>query len=125
MREVVSGLLMFCGNGDVEFGEACDDGNLANGDGCSSTCEIEPPAVCGNGVIESGEECDGVNLGGETCNSIFGCSGGLLLCNNDCTFDDSSCSGCCTAVGESCNNDGDCCSGNCSNGPPASRVCQP
>jgi len=24
--------------------EQCDDGNMANGDGCSSECEIEPPA---------------------------------------------------------------------------------
>jgi len=30
-----------CGNGIVEHGEACDDGNLVNGDGCSSDCQIE------------------------------------------------------------------------------------
>ena len=37
-----------CGNGILETGEECDDGNLINGDGCSSTCTIEeaPP---GNG----------------------------------------------------------------------------
>lgn len=27
-----------CGNGKVEAGEECDDGNLKDGDGCSSTC---------------------------------------------------------------------------------------
>jgi len=30
-----------CGNGVVEDGEECDDGNVAPGDGCSATCEIE------------------------------------------------------------------------------------
>ena len=30
-----------CGNGTIEAGEACDDGNLLNNDGCSSTCTVE------------------------------------------------------------------------------------
>ena len=30
-----------CGNGILETGEQCDDGNLVNGDGCSSLCKIE------------------------------------------------------------------------------------
>jgi len=40
--------VVVCGNGTKEPGEQCDDGNIANGDGCSSTClfefvtEIEP-----------------------------------------------------------------------------------
>ncbi len=29
-----------CGNGTLEFGEACDDGNLVDDDGCTNTCEI-------------------------------------------------------------------------------------
>jgi TonB family protein len=32
-----------CGNGVVEDGETCDDGNRTGGDGCSATCEREPP----------------------------------------------------------------------------------
>ena len=36
-------LWLACGNGRVECGEACDDGNVADGDGCSALCEIEPP----------------------------------------------------------------------------------
>ncbi len=35
-----------CGNGIVEAGEQCDDGNLVDGDGCSSTCQIEPGFRC-------------------------------------------------------------------------------
>jgi TonB family protein len=36
-----------CGNGSVEAGEPCDDGNTTGGDGCSATCRIEvmPPPV--------------------------------------------------------------------------------
>ena len=30
-----------CGNGVVETGEQCDDGNMAAGDGCSATCQTE------------------------------------------------------------------------------------
>jgi cysteine-rich repeat protein len=30
-----------CGNGSVEAGEQCDDGNTTSGDGCSATCKIE------------------------------------------------------------------------------------
>jgi cysteine-rich repeat protein len=30
-----------CGNGVIEFGEECDDGNLIDGDGCSSACTVE------------------------------------------------------------------------------------
>jgi len=35
-----------CGNGNLEPGEECDDGNLANRDGCSSTCKIEQGFTC-------------------------------------------------------------------------------
>jgi len=31
-----------CGNGRLEGGEACDDGNNVDGDTCSATCTIEP-----------------------------------------------------------------------------------
>lgn len=33
-----------CGDGRVDAGEACDDGNKTNGDGCSCTCAVEQPA---------------------------------------------------------------------------------
>jgi len=43
-RAVVTG---FCGNGDVELGESCDDGDdpdrrLTDGDGCDALCQTEP-----------------------------------------------------------------------------------
>jgi fibro-slime domain-containing protein len=72
-----------CGDGRLGFGEYCDDGNIANGDGCTSTCTLEPGytcptpgsvcthiAFCGDGKLSvaSGEECDDGNmLGGDGC----------------------------------------------------------
>ncbi len=32
---------VLCGNGNVDNGEECDDGNMADGDGCSSACVLE------------------------------------------------------------------------------------
>jgi len=34
-----------CGNGALEGLEQCDDHNLVNGDGCSSTCTVQPVTV--------------------------------------------------------------------------------
>jgi len=37
-----------CGNGVLDFGEQCDDGNWIDGDCCSSACQIDPDgAACG------------------------------------------------------------------------------
>jgi cysteine-rich repeat protein len=34
-----------CGNGAVDTGEECDDGNMTGGDGCSATCAVERDAA--------------------------------------------------------------------------------
>jgi len=58
-----------CGNGKIDEGEECDDGNTVNGDGCSSQCLRE--VGCGNGKIDEGEECDdGNTVNGDGCSSI-------------------------------------------------------
>jgi len=44
-----------CGNGMLDPGEQCDDGNTINGDACDINCTV--PA-CGNGIIDPGEQCD-------------------------------------------------------------------
>ena len=36
----------FCGDGLVSVSEKCDDGNTENGDGCSSSCNIEKKYNC-------------------------------------------------------------------------------
>ncbi len=50
-----------CGNGIVDSSEQCDDGNLVNGDGCSSTCQLEVAPSCGDGNLDPGEQCDDSN----------------------------------------------------------------
>jgi fibro-slime domain-containing protein len=71
-----------CGNGQLDPGEACDDGNKNSGDGCTKLCQktdgFDCPtpgqpcvitAVCGDGVLASTEQCDDHNK-----NSGDGCS---------------------------------------------------
>ena len=55
-----------CGNDLLEPGEQCDDGNTEDGDGCSSTCQLEIVPGCGNGIWEpvDGEQCDWGPLNG-------------------------------------------------------------
>ncbi|MEZ4452771.1 MAG: hypothetical protein R3B09_25140 [Nannocystaceae bacterium] len=49
-----------CGNGVVEMGEACDDGNDDELDGCTSACEEGPvcPAGTENCPCDVGDTCD-------------------------------------------------------------------
>ena len=55
-----------CGNGVVDPGEACDDGNIADGDGCTSDCQRA--VVCGDGIQDLGEQCDdGDRVDGDGC----------------------------------------------------------
>ncbi len=63
-----------CGDGKVNGSEHCDDGNLADGDGCSSACLIEAgylctgyvpstcAVTCGDAIVAPGEGCDDGNL---------------------------------------------------------------
>lgn len=59
-----------CGDAVLDNVEACDDGNLVSGDGCSAECTSNE--ACGNGVIDVqvGEDCDDNNvLSSDGCNS--------------------------------------------------------
>ena len=44
-----------CGDGVVQAGETCDDGNNRGFDGCGPTCQVE---FCGDGIAQLDEECD-------------------------------------------------------------------
>ncbi|MEM6928395.1 MAG: DUF4215 domain-containing protein, partial [Myxococcota bacterium] len=51
----------------VATGEACDDGNTTDGDGCQADCAMP---TCGDGVADVGEICDdGNTTSGDGCNA--------------------------------------------------------
>ena len=90
----------YCGDGFISPCETCDDWNETDGDGCSSTCEVEPcfncygepsvctyEGVCGNGFVDICETCDDANeTDGDGCSSTcrvencFVCSGDPSVC---------------------------------------------
>jgi cysteine-rich repeat protein len=59
---------MQCGDGRLDPGEVCDDGNSLSGDGCASDCRSNE--TCGNRVVDqvAGEVCDdGNHVSGDGC----------------------------------------------------------
>ncbi len=79
--------LFGCGNNLLNIGEQCDDGNLINGDGCSSSCVITPvylvssyppngaidariPHVSGNPAITYGWDSINLTFSGYTQNIV-------------------------------------------------------
>jgi cysteine-rich repeat protein len=89
-----------CGDGTEQFGEACDDGNTADGDGCRADCTEE---ICGDGTPDPQEECDDGNTVSDDG------------CRADCT--DEVCGDATTDIGEACDDgntaDGDGCRADC------------
>lgn len=78
-----------CGNGKVEAGEDCDDGNILPGDGCFQ-CKVD---FCGNGKLDGAEVCDGSVPDGKTCANASGNDklNGKLACSTTCTWDYKDC----------------------------------
>ena len=66
---------VLCGNGVVEAGEECDDGNLIDGDGCSSTCTVEA-AACPYGMVSYWTFDEG---SGSTAADSVGTNNGQLI----------------------------------------------
>jgi RHS repeat-associated core domain len=88
-----------CGNGIVEAGETCDDGNYASGDGCSADCQVE--------------KCFGVVCAGlDSCHQ-GGCDPETGLCAVSPTADGSSCDD-----GSLCTQGDTCQAGACTGGDP-------
>lgn len=78
-------VLPVCGNGKLEAGEECDDGNSESGDTCSPSCQFTEIAVsCGDGVVQdaTGEVCDLGDQNGIPCNPAYGES--CTYCGQNC-----------------------------------------
>ncbi len=69
-----------CGDGKVEQGEDCDDGNGNDLDACSNTCTV---TFCGDGFIQDGEACDDGKLS-PTSPCLPGCV--LAVCGDGFTL---------------------------------------
>ena len=69
-----------CGNNILNTGEACDDGNLLDGDYCASNCSAIT-GYCGDSIVQSNERCDPLlhHCCGPTCQSILPAN---TLCRN-------------------------------------------
>jgi uncharacterized delta-60 repeat protein len=82
--------LVTCGNGGLDGDEACDDGNLVNGDCCSALCTVEHAGtVCRAAAsgCDAAEVCDGLSAscspntglpdsdGDGLCDAIDPCTG--------------------------------------------------
>jgi hypothetical protein len=119
-----------CGDGDLDGSEECDDGNVFDGDCCSSSCEYDAPgSSCTDNNPCTDDACNGAGVclhtnntapcdddlfctgsdtcAGGTCSMHAGdpCAGGLE-CNNTCNeaFDE-----CQASFGTPCTDDGNQC----------------
>ncbi|MFC1648517.1 DUF4215 domain-containing protein [Nanoarchaeota archaeon] len=89
----------FCGDGNVDPGEECDDSNNADNDGCDANCFNE---YCGDSILQSSEQCDdGGNVDNDGCNAqcvVEYCGDGILhptlgeQCDDGNNFDGDECS---------------------------------
>src|SRR5262249_60197023 len=81
-----------CGDGILDAGETCDDGNTLPNDCCSPTCQIEPAStICrpATGPCDVQETCNGsatcpadvLRLAGTMCRAGAGVCDGAEVCN--------------------------------------------
>lgn len=110
---VCRGDCTYCGDGTVDSGEQCDDGNTNNGDACANDCTLN--AVCGDGTI---------NAPGETCEPPGSTQPNGNVCRGDCTY----CGDGTLDSGEECDdgntNNGDACRNDCTEPGPAIDICK-
>jgi cysteine-rich repeat protein len=92
-----------CGNGVVEEGEQCDDGNDDDDDACTNDCTVPTGHTCGcgNGHLDSGEQCDDGNTrSGDGCSAT--CTLEKPLCGNGVVEEGEQCDDGNTKSGDGC-----------------------
>lgn len=80
-----STIIPLCGNGALDNGEQCDDGNRVDTDACTNLCRI---AMCGDGVPAVWEQCDdGNKIDGDGCSNVCkspACGDGVIQNGEEC-----------------------------------------
>ena len=109
--EESTGPAPLCGNGELDPGEACDDGDTDNTDACLADCTL---ATCGDGFVQAGfEQCDDANdADDDSC--IAGCYAascgdghlyvGVETCDDGNQLDNDECASDCTVAPPMCGN---------------------
>ena len=108
-----------CGDGVLQRGEICDDGNTVGGDGCSADCASDE--TCGNGTtdVDASEVCDDGNTAAgdgcaADCSTDYTCGNGVVdtiagggtvdeVCDDHNNVNGDGCDASCTSD-ESCGN---------------------
>ncbi|MCA9391199.1 MAG: IPT/TIG domain-containing protein [Candidatus Magasanikbacteria bacterium] len=71
-----------CGDGNVDQGEECDDGNRSDTDTCTNSCKKN---ICGDGKINAGvEQCDLGSQNGGACPDGADYGSTCLACTTSC-----------------------------------------
>ena len=85
LNDAVYPRVAFCGDGVVDTGEQCDDGNRESCDGCDRDCSTPR---CGNGAACSAESCDDGNaVSGDGCDAVCiaeVCGNGIVQDGEEC-----------------------------------------
>jgi cysteine-rich repeat protein len=97
-----------CGDSMLEMPEGCDDGNESDGDGCSSTCQVEECWKCSNGTCMPLAPNEACNNGAQVCDGKGGCG--------ECVPKEMACDSCKNCGGYECDNVNDCASAACVTG---------
>jgi cysteine-rich repeat protein len=119
-----------CGDGIVDAGEACDDGNSVDNDACTNACKL---ADCGDAIVGPGETCDdGNSVDNDACsNACVPCGDGVVQPPEECDDggETAACDANCTLVacGDGTHNaiaQEECDDGNLSPGDACSSTCE-
>ncbi|HEY0301655.1 MAG TPA: hypothetical protein VGC36_09995, partial [Rhizomicrobium sp.] len=96
-----------CGNAVIDAGEQCDDGDLADGDGCSSTCQVDScwtctgvPSLCSPRANGTACALDNACVTGRACSAGV-CGGGTAVTCDACLACDPA-AGCIVAPRSDC-----------------------